>query len=55
MNSIELFLPTIREVIRQCTPRQPIGRVDASSLRADAPLIGAAVVWTHRHAAEAGR
>jgi glucokinase len=57
MNSIELFLPAIRAVIgRQCN-LVPADRVELmpSSLRADAPLIGAAVVWTHRHAAEGGR
>jgi glucokinase len=54
MNSIELFLPAIREVIRRHCTLVPADRVELmpSALRADAPLIGAGVVWTHRHAME---
>lgn len=54
MNSPELFLPAIREVIsRQCR-LVPADRVELilSTLRGDAPLIGAAVLWTQRYAGE---
>jgi glucokinase len=56
MNSLELFLPTIREVIRRQCALVPAERVELipSSLRGDAPLIGAAVVWAHRYAGERG-
>jgi glucokinase len=54
MNSIELFMPTMREVVRRQCALVPADRVQLmpSRLRNDAPLIGAAVVWAHRYAGE---
>jgi glucokinase len=54
MNSAELFLPTVREVIRSQCGLVPAERVELmpSQLRGDAPLIGAGVVWAHRYAWE---
>lgn len=54
MNSLELFLPSIREVIRRNCGLVPAERVEVmpSLLRGDAPLIGAGVVWAHRYAWE---
>jgi glucokinase len=51
MDSAELFLPTIREVIRRQCGLVPAERVELmpSMLRGDAPLIGAGVVWAHRY------
>ncbi len=56
MNSVDLFLPTIREVVRRQCGYVPADRVELipSSLRGDAPLIGAGVVWAYRYARESG-
>lgn len=56
MNSVELFLPSIREVIRRQCGLVPADRVELmpSGLGGDAPLIGAGVVWAHRYAWERG-
>ena len=56
MNSVELFLPSIREVIRRQCGLVPADRVELlpSRLGGDAPLIGAGVVWAHRYAWERG-
>ncbi|HVO00187.1 MAG TPA: ROK family protein [Steroidobacteraceae bacterium] len=51
MESADLFMPTIRAVVRsQCT-QVPADRTDIglAALGNEAPLIGAAAVWRHRH------
>ncbi len=56
MNSVDLFMPPIRDVVRLQCGYVPADRVELipSSLRGDAPLIGAGVVWAHRYAGEQG-
>ena len=51
MDSLDLFLPTIRATVRSGCGLVPSGLVELapSALGADAPLIGAGVVWQHRY------
>ncbi|MBS0613035.1 MAG: ROK family protein, partial [Proteobacteria bacterium] len=50
MQSADLFLPAIREQVRRQCGLIPADAVEIrlSSLAADAPLVGAAMVWGHR-------
>ncbi len=50
MNSADLFLPTISDIIRRNCSLVPWQRVSVgpSMLGSDAPLIGAGIVWHHR-------
>ena len=51
MDSAELFLPTIRAVVRECCTLVPADQVTltTASLGSEAPLIGAAAAWWHRY------
>jgi glucokinase len=51
MNSADLFLPTIRAVVLRSCGLVPAARVEVlpAAHGSDAPLIGAAAVWHHRH------
>ncbi|HEV7432755.1 MAG TPA: ROK family protein [Steroidobacteraceae bacterium] len=50
MNSVDLFMPTIRAVVRRNCALVPAASVELvpAALGNDAPLIGAGAVWTHR-------
>ena len=54
MGSADLFLPSIRDVVRGSCGLVPADRVElaVAALGRDAPLIGAALVWRYRFGKE---
>lgn len=51
MESADLFMPEIREVVRSNCTQVPADRVEltVAALGNEAPLIGVAAVWLHRY------
>jgi glucokinase len=51
MDSADLFMPTIRAVVRSNCSQVPANlvEIDVAALGSEAPLIGAAAVWRHRY------
>jgi glucokinase len=51
MDSADLFMPMIREVVRSNCTQVPASQVElaVATLGNEAPLIGAAAAWRHRY------